>query len=81
MKYEKLCVGHLYIQAILIHKILTRVAGGVTEGQNLPQKWLRALERPLNGSRTPETDPKWFLQLPLIDLSPFPGPLTRLGAS
>ena len=46
MKYEKLCVGHLYIQAILIHKILTRVAGGVTEGQNLPQKWLRAREAP-----------------------------------
>ena len=34
-----------------------------------------ALWRPLNGSRTPEMDPKLSLQLPLIDLSPFPGSL------
>ena len=30
-----------HAQAILIHKILTRFAGGVTEGQNLHQKWLQ----------------------------------------
>ena len=36
---------------------------------------------PLNVSRTPEIPPKWSLQLPLIDLSPFPGSLTHLGAS
>ena len=40
-----------------------------------------ALKRPLNGSRTPEMDPKWSPQLPLIDLSPFPGSWTHLGAS
>ena len=32
-----------------------------------------ALRRPLNGSRTPEMDPKWSPQLPLIDLSGFLG--------
>ena len=69
------------VQAISTHKILTRVAGGVTEGQNLPQKWLCSPRETLNGSRTPEMDPKWPHQLPLIDLSPFPGPLAHLGAS
>ena len=29
-------------------------------------------QRPLNGPMTPEMDPKWSPQLPLIDLSPFP---------
>ena len=33
---------------------------------------LGAFKRPLNVSRTPEIPPKWSLQLPLIDLSPFP---------
>ena len=42
---------------------------------------LGAFQRPRNGSRTPEMDPKWFPQLPLVDLSPFPGSLTHFGAS
>ena len=58
---------------------------------------LGAFLKPLNGSRTPETDPKWSRRiselltlemptggqfwLPLIDLSPFPGSPNHLGVS
>ena len=59
--------------------------GGSGKVQILPNMGLIfgfwALKRPLNGSRTPEMDPKWSPQLPLIDLSPFPGSWTHLGAS
>ena len=38
-------------------------------------EWLKsgfgAVQRPLNGSMTPEMDPKWSPQLPMIDSSPF----------
>ena len=37
-----------------------------------PEFGFGAVQRPLNWSMTPEMDPKWFPQLPLIDLSPFP---------
>ena len=60
------------VQAIWDHENLTELAGGVREGQNLPQNGFGAVQRPLNWSMTPEMDPKWFPQLPLIDLSPFP---------
>ena len=50
------------VQAIWDHKDLTELAGGVRE----------AVQRPPNWSMTPEMDPKCFLQLPLIDSSPFP---------
>ena len=50
-------------------------------GQKCPRNGMGAHQRPPKGPRTPEMDPKWSTQLPLIGLSPFPGPLTRLGAS
>ena len=52
--------------------------GGGGEG-GVPKVYSR--RDPLKGPRTSEMDPKWSTQLPLIGLSPFPGPLTRLGAS
>ena len=70
--------GHLYRQAISNHKILTRLARG-SRKVKMPQKWYRS--PPEAPKRIKEMDPKWSTQLPLIGLSPFPGPLTRLGAS
>jgi len=37
-----------------------------------PEFGFGAVQRPLNWSMTPEMDPKWFPQLPVIDSSPFP---------
>ena len=37
-----------------------------------PESGFGAVQRPLNGSMTPEMDPIWPPQLALIDLSPFP---------
>ena len=43
----------------------------VREGQNLPKKWPKvgfgALQRPLNGSRTADMDPKWSPSFPNMD--------------
>ena len=59
------------VQAIWDHKNLTELAGGVREGQNLPQNGLNlALEPsrgPPNRSMTPEMDPKCFPQLGLVN--------------
>ena len=60
------------VQAIWDHKKLTKLAGGVRESQNLPEFDFEAVQRPPNWSKTPEMDPKWFPQLPVIDLSQFP---------
>ena len=57
------------------------VAGGVTEGQDLPQKWLRSPREANEYVKDPEMDPKWSLLLPLTDLSPFPWPFIRSGVS
>ena len=37
-----------------------------------PEFGFGAVQRPPNWGMTPEMDPKWLPQLPLIDLSPFP---------
>ena len=56
IKYVVLCVGHLYDPFWTIKSDL--IGRGVREGHNLPEKWpqfgFRALQVPLNGSRTPE---------------------------
>ena len=59
------------------HKKLTGFAGRGGQGrsksaQEWPESGFGAVQRPLNWSMTPEMDPKWSPQLPLIDLSPFP---------
>ena len=84
MKHVVLYVGNLY-KPFWTKKIWPGWQGGSGKVQILPNMGLVfgfwALKRPLNGSRTPEMDPKWSPQLPLIDLSPFPGSWTHLGAS
>ena len=63
------------VQAIWDHKDLTELAGGVREGQNLPQNgWIWLWSRPEASKlvNEPWNGPKWFPQLPVIDLSPFP---------
>ena len=45
-----------------------------------PEYGFGADQRPPKWSMTPEMDPKWFPQLPLIDLSPFPDLLKRIAA-
>ena len=63
-----------HFQVILNQNNLTGLAGGVREGQNMAQNaaravnpmqncWLRSPVDPLNGSMTPEMDPKPFPQL------------------
>ena len=37
-----------------------------------PEFGFEAVQRSPNRSMTPEMDPKWSAQLPVIDLSPFP---------
>ena len=37
-----------------------------------PEFGFEAVQRSPNRSMTPEMDPKWSAQLPLIDLNPFP---------
>ena len=64
------------VQAIWDHKNLTELAGwGQGRSKSAP-KWpefgFGAVQRPPNWSMTPKMDPKWFPQLSLIDLSPFP---------
>ena len=87
MKHVVLYVGHL-CKLFWTKKIWPGWQGGsgkVKIGQNMaqnrPRFWLWTLWMPLNGSRTPETDPKWYPQLPLVDLNPFQRSLTHLGAS
>ena len=65
------------VQAIWDHKDLTKLAGGGGQGRSKsapewPEFGFGAVQRPPNWSMTPEMNPKWFPQLPLIDLSPFP---------
>ena len=71
------------VQAISIHKILTRFTGGC-HGRSKSVHEMAS--EPSKGPRMDQGPPKWTpngwsLQLPLIDLSPFPGPLTLLGGS
>ena len=66
-------------------KKIDRVGRGVREGQNIaqngPRFWLRSpLEAP-KWVKDPWNGPERSPQLPLIDLSPFPGSWTHLGAS
>ena len=87
MKHVVLYVGHLY--KLFWTKKIDRVGRGGQRRSKYGPEWasllyvfgLGAFWRPLDVSRTPEIPPKWSLQLPLIDLSPFPGSLTHLGAS
>ena len=64
------------VQAIWDHENLTELTGGgqgrSKSAPEWPESGFGAVQRPLNGSVTPEMDPKWSPQLPLIDLSPFP---------
>ena len=64
------------VQAICDPKNLTELAGWghgrSKSAPEWPESGFGAVQRPLNGSMTPEMDPKWSAQLPLINLSLFP---------
>ena len=61
------------VQAVLTIKFDRVGRGGQGRSKSNPE-WpefgFGAVQRFPNGSMTPVTDPKWFLQLPLIGLSP-----------
>ena len=74
MKYVLLYVGHLHNP--FGTKKNDRV-GRVGQGRSkFAPEWHEfgfvAVQRSPIGSMTPEMDPKWSAQLPVIDLSPFP---------
>ena len=74
MKYVVLFVGHLYkpFRTIWVDRVGRGGQGRSKSAPEWPESGFGAVQRPLNGSMTPEMDPKWSPQLPLIDLSPFP---------
>ena len=83
IKYVVLCVEQLYKLSRAI-KIVLVGRGGQGRSKSAPE-WpefgFGAVQRHPNWSMTHEMNPNWFPQLPLIDLSPFPRSLTRLGVS
>ena len=74
MKYVVLFVGHLYkpFRTIWVDRVGRGGQGRSKSAPEWPESGFGAVQRPLNGSMTPEMDPKWSAQLPLIDLNPFP---------
>ena len=64
------------VLAIWDCKNLTELAGGGQGRSKFAPEWHEfgfvAVQRSPIGSMTPEMDPKWSAQLPLIDMGPFP---------